>query len=156
MTRVASSAEGDKERCWDCTYRENYPGGGGMWEGLRKCSCLKVLEKPYMGRCLCSDFWKHSEVIWHTASSSPASSCTVAVRRQYNTWLHVEINMSLNSCRVPLTSNCASMAPLLRPSFSVTMESLKACWSIWVGSWGHFSGMYWNSGSESAFSSTTS
>ncbi len=33
-----------------------------------------------------------------------------------------------------LTSNCASMAPLLRPSFSATMESLKACWSSWAGS----------------------
>lgn len=35
----------------------------------------------YMERCLCSDFWKRSEVIWHTAWSSPASSCTVAVRK---------------------------------------------------------------------------
>lgn len=42
-------------------------------------------EQTYTERCLCSDFWKRSEVIWHTAWSSPASSCTVAARTQTQT-----------------------------------------------------------------------
>lgn len=40
----------------------------------------------------------------------------------------------VNFFRVLLTSNCASMAPPPRPSFSATIESLKACWSSWAGS----------------------
>lgn len=47
-----------------------------------------------MGRCLCSDFWKRSEVIWHTAWSSPASSCTVAVGSKMEIISRISLSLS--------------------------------------------------------------
>lgn len=111
MTRVASSAEGakkttkvgkrhtERERITEKEERKDFKRGKKKsWRRGRVCdgknkrfeseTYLKTRaewKQTYMERCLCSDFWKRSEVIWHTAWSSPASSCTVAGRKQTQT-----------------------------------------------------------------------
>lgn len=62
----------------------------------------------------------------------------------------------LASRNAVLTSNWAKTVPVISPSASWIMDSLRALSSWWTPSSGDFSGMYWKSGSLSSFSSTTS
>lgn len=106
MTRVASSTEGDKkttkggkiahterERITEKGRKKRFQKGekAGGEEGARGSQ----QKQTYTERCLCSDFWKRSEVIWHTAWSSPAFFCTVAARKQTQTYIAIVFDLIL-------------------------------------------------------------